>query len=119
VDEIPFDFERRRMSVVVSEHPDVHQLICKGALQEILNVSTQVRYNGDIVPLDETMLRRIKRVTDNHEPSGAARGGGGEQIPACTRRRLSAYRRIRSDPRGLYRIPRSAERDHRACAESG
>jgi Mg2+-importing ATPase len=42
----------------------VHQLICKGALQEILNVSTQVRYNGDIVPLDDTMLRRIKRVTD-------------------------------------------------------
>lgn len=65
VDEIPFDFERRRMSVVVSEKPDVHQLICKGALQEILNVSTQVRHNGEIVPLDETMLRRIKRVTDN------------------------------------------------------
>ena len=40
VDEIPFDFERRRMSVVVSEQTDVHQLICKGALQEILNVST-------------------------------------------------------------------------------
>ena len=70
VDEIPFDFERRRMSVVVSEHPDVHQLICKGALQEILNVSTQVRYNGDIVPLDETMLRRIKRVTDNLNRQG-------------------------------------------------
>lgn len=46
VDEIPFDFERRRMSVVVSEQADVHQLICKGALQEILNVSTQVRHNG-------------------------------------------------------------------------
>ena len=44
VDEIPFDFERRRMSVVVQEQSNVHQLICKGALQEILNVSTQVRY---------------------------------------------------------------------------
>lgn len=70
VDEIPFDFERRRMSVVVSEQPDVHQLICKGALQEILNVSTQVRYNGDIVPLDDAMLRRIKRVTDNLNRQG-------------------------------------------------
>ncbi|NQD85832.1 magnesium-translocating P-type ATPase, partial [Enterobacter hormaechei] len=69
-DEIPFDFERRRMSVVVSEQPDVHQLICKGALQEILNVSTQVRHNGEIVPLDETMLRRIKRVTDNLNRQG-------------------------------------------------
>ena len=70
VDEIPFDFERRRMSVVVSEQPDVHQLICKGALQEILNVSTQVRHNSEIVPLDETMLRRIKRVTDNLNRQG-------------------------------------------------
>lgn len=43
VDEIPFDFERRRMSVVVKEDDAAHQLICKGALQEILNVSTQVR----------------------------------------------------------------------------
>lgn len=70
VDEIPFDFERRRMSVVVSEQQDVHQLICKGALQEILNVSTQVRHNGEIVPLDDTMLRRIKRVTDNLNRQG-------------------------------------------------
>ena len=70
VDEIPFDFERRRMSVVVSEEQGVHQLICKGALQEILNVSTQVRHHGEIVPLDETMLRRIKRVTDNLNRQG-------------------------------------------------
>lgn len=70
VDEIPFDFERRRMSVVVSEQADVHQLICKGALQEILSVCTQVRYHDEIVPLDETMLRRIRRVTDNLNRQG-------------------------------------------------
>ena len=70
VDEIPFDFERRRMSVVVSEKPDVHKLICKGALQEILNVCTQVYHNGEIVPLDESMLRRIKRVTDTLNRQG-------------------------------------------------
>lgn len=29
IDEIPFDFERRRMSVVVAEEADVHQLVCK------------------------------------------------------------------------------------------
>jgi len=58
------------MSVVVSEQADVHQLICKGALQEILSVCTQVRYHDDIVPLDETMLRRIRRVTDNLNRQG-------------------------------------------------
>jgi len=70
VDEIPFDFERRRMSVVVSEEQGVHQLICKGALQEILDVSSQVRHNGEIVPLDDSMLRRIRRVTDNLNRQG-------------------------------------------------
>ncbi len=70
VDEIPFDFERRRMSVVVSEQPDVHQLICKGALQEILNVCTQVRYGDEIVPLSETLLARIRRVTDDLNRQG-------------------------------------------------
>ncbi|WP_418230265.1 magnesium-translocating P-type ATPase [Buttiauxella izardii] len=70
VDEIPFDFERRRMSVVVSEQPEVHQLICKGALQEILNVCTQVRYGDEIVPLSESMLARIRRVTDDLNRQG-------------------------------------------------
>ncbi|SUG57713.1 magnesium-transporting ATPase MgtA [Salmonella enterica subsp. diarizonae] len=70
IDEIPFDFERRRMSVVVAEDSHVHQLVCKGALQEILNVCTQVRHNGDIVPLDDNMLRRVKRVTDTLNRQG-------------------------------------------------
>ena len=70
IDEIPFDFERRRMSVVVAEVGDVHQLVCKGALQEILNVCTQVRHNGEIVPLDDNMLRRVKRVTDTLNRQG-------------------------------------------------
>jgi hypothetical protein len=69
----------------------VHQLICKGALQEILNVSTQVRYNGEIVPLDDTMLRRIA-ASPIPSTVRAARGGGGDQIPARPRRRLPARR---------------------------
>ncbi|RDS56660.1 Magnesium-transporting ATPase, P-type 1 [Escherichia coli] len=70
IDEIPFDFERRRMSVVVAENTEHHQLVCKGALQEILNVCSQVRHNGEIVPLDDTMLRKIKRVTDTLNRQG-------------------------------------------------
>lgn len=70
VDEIPFDFERRRMSVVVCETPEVHQLICKGALQEILSVCTQVRHGDEIVPLSESMLKRIRRVTDDLNRQG-------------------------------------------------
>ncbi len=43
VDEIPFDFTRRRMSVVVDHEHRGHQLICKGAVEEILAVCTTVR----------------------------------------------------------------------------
>ncbi len=67
IDEIPFDFERRRMSVVVSERDDHHELICKGALEEMLAVCTRVRIESDHgpqdVPLDETMLARVLQVT--------------------------------------------------------
>ena len=67
IDEIPFDFERRRMSVVVSEQDDHHELICKGALEEILAVCTHVRIESDLgpqdAPLDDTMLARVLQVT--------------------------------------------------------
>ncbi len=70
VDEIPFDFERRRMSVVVAENADVHQLICKGALQEVLNVCSQVRQGEEVVPLNAAMLQRIRQVTDDQNRQG-------------------------------------------------
>ena len=67
IDEIPFDFERRRMSVVVSERDHHHELICKGALEEVLAACTRVRIsNGrgpQELPLDAAMLARVQRVT--------------------------------------------------------
>lgn len=42
VDELPFDFERRRLSVVVQDADRNHLLVCKGAVEEMLAVSTQV-----------------------------------------------------------------------------
>ena len=56
VDEIPFDFTRRRMSVVVDhEHRD-HQLICKGAAEEILAVCSHVRDDSAHVDGDARVL---------------------------------------------------------------
>ncbi|EIK94096.1 magnesium-transporting ATPase MgtA [Pseudomonas sp. M47T1] len=63
VDEIPFDFNRRRMSVVVAEHDQHHVLICKGAVEEILSVCHQVRHGDQVEPLDNTLLARIRQVT--------------------------------------------------------
>ena len=64
VDEIPFDFERRRMSVVVSEREDHHELICKGAVEEILAVCTHVQHGETIEMLTPALLARIRCVTD-------------------------------------------------------
>jgi Mg2+-importing ATPase len=63
VDEIPFDFNRRRMSVVVSEREDHHELITKGAVEEILAVCTRVRHGDAIEPLTPELLNRIREVT--------------------------------------------------------
>jgi P-type Mg2+ transporter len=79
VDEIPFDFERRRMSVVVAAlvggQDHHHELICKGAVEEVLAACTQVRVpettdaslDGDRVmptlPLDAALMARTQAVT--------------------------------------------------------
>ena len=70
VDEIPFDFQRRRMSVVVAERDERHLLICKGAIEEILAACTQVRRGETIEPLTPDILAHINAVT------GAMNGDG-------------------------------------------
>lgn len=63
VDEIPFDFNRRRMSVVVAEPDQQHLLICKGAVEEILGACTLVRHGTAVEPLSPALLERIREVT--------------------------------------------------------
>jgi Mg2+-importing ATPase len=52
VDEIPFDFSRRRMSVVLTDKNEKRQLITKGAVEEILAISSFVEMNGHVLPMD-------------------------------------------------------------------
>ena len=63
VDEIPFDFERRRMSVIVSEREDHHELICKGAVEEIVEVCSHVQEGDAIEPLTDARRANIHAVT--------------------------------------------------------
>jgi Mg2+-importing ATPase len=63
IDEIPFDFARRRMSVVVAEHNAQHLLICKGAVEEILAVCTQVRHGTKDEALNSEMLAQVRAKT--------------------------------------------------------
>ncbi len=63
IDEIPFDFERRRMSVVVSEREHHHELICKGAVEEMFDICTHVNQDGQTYPLDADRRERLQDVT--------------------------------------------------------
>lgn len=70
VDEIPFDFQRRRMSVVVAEHDEHHLLICKGAVEEILSICERVRHGETDEPLTPELLERIREVTTELNDDG-------------------------------------------------
>jgi len=63
VDEIPFDFSRRRLSVVVAHGNDKHVLICKGAVEEIFAVATRYEIDGTQGPLDESHFATAKEET--------------------------------------------------------
>ena len=58
-DEIPFDFMRRRMSVVVEERGKQHILICKGAVEEVLKVCTQLKINDQVLPMDQSVHTKV------------------------------------------------------------
>ena len=62
VDEIPFDFSRRRLSVVVA-HDDKHILICKGAVEEIFAVCTRYEIDGTTGALDQNHFATAQEET--------------------------------------------------------
>jgi len=60
IDEIPFDFERRRVSIVV-EHGSERLLITKGAPESVLPVCSDYEFNGQQYPLDADSRSRAER----------------------------------------------------------
>jgi len=65
LDEIPFDFNRRRMSVVVEDHEDDHILICKGAVEEIMGLCSHVELDGEVLEvLPEHDIKRRKMIQE-------------------------------------------------------
>jgi Mg2+-importing ATPase len=70
VDEIPFDFIRRRMSVVIEKSPQQHLLICKGAVEEMMAICTQARVNGAVVPLTEQLQQQSFQLKDDLNEDG-------------------------------------------------
>jgi P-type Mg2+ transporter len=70
IDEIPFDFTRRRMSIVLQQATGVNLLICKGAVEEMLQISSQVEDAGRVVPLTQPLREQLKRLRDELNEDG-------------------------------------------------
>ena len=62
IDGIPFDFQRRRLSVVVEEASHHHELICKGAVEETLAICDRVRDGGAVRALDADTRQAVGRL---------------------------------------------------------
>ncbi|MDR3263295.1 MAG: magnesium-translocating P-type ATPase [Clostridiales bacterium] len=70
IDEIPFDFSRRRMSVSLQSKNGKRQLITKGAVEEIIAVSSFVEMNGQILPLTEENRLKALQTYERHNTDG-------------------------------------------------
>lgn len=70
LDEIPFDFARRRMSVIVKNILGEHTMVCKGAVEEILSICNYTEVDGQIVPLTEEMRVNVKHLSETLNSEG-------------------------------------------------
>lgn len=70
IDEIPFDFQRRRMSVVVADGGGEHLLICKGAVEEMLSICTLAKVGEVTEPMTDDRRREIKAMTHRLNEDG-------------------------------------------------
>ncbi len=70
VDEIPFDFERRRMSVIVETERREELLIAKGAVEEILRASASVEIDRQARPLEASDRERVRALAHEFNEQG-------------------------------------------------
>ncbi|MCD8304991.1 MAG: magnesium-translocating P-type ATPase [Prevotellaceae bacterium] len=70
VDEIPFDFTRRRMSVVVEDNQGKRQIITKGAVEEMLSICTHVEFDGEVSPLTKELRQKADEIVTEMNNQG-------------------------------------------------
>ena len=70
VDEIPFDFTRRRLSTVVSDKTGKTQMVTKGAVEEMLSICSFAEYQSKVEPLTEEIKTNILQTVDRLNEDG-------------------------------------------------
>ncbi|OCG79770.1 magnesium-translocating P-type ATPase [Gilliamella sp. Occ4-3] len=70
IDELPFDFVRRRLSVVVQNGDDNHLMICKGAVEEMLSIASYVYENDEYLPLNDERKQALIALAHEYNKEG-------------------------------------------------
>jgi Mg2+-importing ATPase len=70
IDEIPFDFVRRRMSVVVEDETGLNTLICKGAVDEVMSLCTRVTLRGEVAAVQPEHDAKRRQIADDLNGQG-------------------------------------------------
>ena len=70
VDEIPFDFTRRRLTTVVQDQTGKTQMVTKGAVEEMLSICTFAECDGGVQPLTDEVRRHILQTVDSLNDKG-------------------------------------------------
>ena len=69
-DEIPFDFSRRRMSVVLRDRNGKRQLITKGAVEEILSICSFIEIDGEVKDITDELKANAKKLAEDNNLEG-------------------------------------------------
>jgi Mg2+-importing ATPase len=70
IDEIPFDFNRKRMSVIVEDETGLNILICKGAVEEVMGRCSQVEIDGIVLPMLPEYKENAKKIVSGLNAQG-------------------------------------------------
>lgn len=70
IDEIPFDFQRRRLSVVVRKNNERDILICKGAVEEMFSCCRFAQSQGQLIALTPEHIAKLKTVVSDLNQDG-------------------------------------------------
>ena len=70
VDEIPFDFNRRRLTTVVEDQQGKTQMVTKGAVEEMLSICSYAECDGEVKPLTATIRHQILETVNELNDKG-------------------------------------------------
>jgi Mg2+-importing ATPase len=85
IDEIPYDFVRKRLTIVVDDHATdgMHLMLTKGAFDNVVSCCTSVADDGGSIPLDEAATTRLRSFYET-------RGAEGYRVLGLASRRMPA-----------------------------